>query len=925
VLRLRSFCSFLLLAVLLGVRAREPSTPHHTFAGDGWEATLRGEALSLRTASAPPLPTLELRPARVERGGEALGRLATGWRVDAKTVHVDHDGWTARFTPQPQGVELSWSFPIAPPGPGPLVVAVPASDVPRVGRAGRVRLGAAELGPATWVDATGRQTAIAPRTEAGETRYVVSEVLLDESTFPAVLDPLLSPALTRLDPTGAVGPLEGDHVDPVAAFNGSQWLLAWVDDDSANGDVLATFVDATSGAALNAPPLRVGSGTSSNALSRPAVAAGPSVSGFLVVWEQGGIRAARVSATGQVAPPFIISPSGIRPSVAFSSANGRFLVTWSNPASIQAAWVDPMANSSTPANVPITTGVDPSVACSPMRCLVAFTIPGLLDIGGLFFDGPAQQATPVSIQTATGTQSTPQVSWDGSTWVVTWRESPLPGNDTFVASVFDAGVFMQLVPSLLSPGSYATPTLDCGQGQCSLVFTNTVTPIIEEVRFSPASPTRPRQTLSSAGSRASGGTVSFGPAGGGVPPRLFAWSESRGGTGVIVARREPSPGSASVVSLGPASQAEGALAPGADGGALAVWIDTRNDPGDVFGRVIVFDGGARGPSFLISAEPGEQSSPAAAWNGTDWLVVYGDGARRLVARKVSANGVVDSSFFGVIDPDAGIGTAPRVSALAAVGDRFYVTWIENRAVFGARVTPGMPLIVEPLGGERLSPPTPVTCDHSAVASNGRSWLVVSACSTLGQFTLEGVEVSTDGGQRRFFVDAGATFVGEPAVAGGPVSWLVTWTESPALNGNIAASIITGPGLTLGPPFAIAATPSLEERFPSAAWSDWGFVVTWQEGGGPARLVRGVRLTQRGPQPFGPIGAMAGLPSAAPVACLAPGRCTILLEVDAQTSPPSRHLVRREVRNAPPMAMDSMVSVRGTTPFAFDVSEKRAMT
>ncbi len=112
---------------------------------------------------------------------------------------------TESVEPRGPGVELSWQFAAAPRGEGPLVVSFSTSVVVRSAGAPGFQLGDALLGPSTWVDATGQRFSLVTRARGSALEIEVPAEVLAQSTWPAVLDPLLLPGYFIDAPvTGAV-------------------------------------------------------------------------------------------------------------------------------------------------------------------------------------------------------------------------------------------------------------------------------------------------------------------------------------------------------------------------------------------------------------------------------------------------------------------------------------------------------------------------------------------------------------------------------------------------------------------------------------------------------------------------------------------------------------------------------------------------
>ena len=121
---------------------------------------------------------------------------------------------TERVEPMGDGFELSWRFEHEPRGEGPLRLRFSTSVTPAAREAFGWQLGVALLGPSTWVDAAGRRSALETRAVGDALEIEVPEAVLRQTSWPAVLDPLLLPSFFIDSPV--VGPVARTPVYVVA-------------------------------------------------------------------------------------------------------------------------------------------------------------------------------------------------------------------------------------------------------------------------------------------------------------------------------------------------------------------------------------------------------------------------------------------------------------------------------------------------------------------------------------------------------------------------------------------------------------------------------------------------------------------------------------------------------------------------------------
>jgi hypothetical protein len=187
------------------------------------------------------------------------------------------------------------------------------------------------------------------------------------------------------------------------------------------------------------------------------------------------------------------------------------------------------------------------------------------------------------------------------------------------------------------------------------------------------------------------------------------------------------------VSVAPDEQTEPAVASDGTGGSLIVWQDQRAghhtlSPGDIYSSRVGPTGGALDPEgVVVSAAVHGQQTPAVAWNGHRYLVVWTDDRHSpgenegywghvYGARVTRDNSVQDPS--GIPIETSWISEEPSV---AAKGPTFLVVWTEmhegRNGVYGSRVndagTPldGAGLVIE-TGDANSSRPS-VTNGHGA--------------------------------------------------------------------------------------------------------------------------------------------------------------------------------------------------------------------
>ena len=160
---------------------------------------------------------------------------------------------------------------------------------------------------------------------------------------------------------------------------------------------------------------------------------------------------------------------------------------------------------------------------------------------------------------------------------------------------------------------------------------------------------------------------------------------------------------------------------------LVVWTDNRSTtaPSDIYGNRITGGGTVRdGNGFLICDAGGNENSPSLAWNGQHWLVAWGNGD--IYGGRIREDGtLLDGSGFQIYSASG----SQQIPAVAWDGYAWYVIWSDDRAlsywsVLGARVSAGGAVMDSPAVG--IATNTTTQLYPSLAASPNDSTLIVWA-------------------------------------------------------------------------------------------------------------------------------------------------------------------------------------------------------
>ncbi len=623
----------------------------------------------------------------------------------------------------------------------------------------------------------------------------------------------------RLDATGA--PIDatpfpihmggGDQRSPKVAWNGTNWLVAWVGQISTASfytDAIFAARVAPDGTVLDTVPILVrsdlGSGTFGDVASDGA---GWSV--FFTGWEGAvaWVYGSRIAANGTLldaTPKRIHSPGGspFTPvGVSAEWAGNRYLVTWSqwsnNLDDIRARLTDSVLTPQGAAfDVATSTDyeVNPEVATNGAQFFVVWDRYNTCCVGGAskvygtrvttaggVLDGPIGVA--IYDDNGYGFQgSEPAVGWDGTQWIASWTEPATGGLRVNAGRISAAGVVLDFNGFEVEP-----------------------LPVRQEAS-----------------------AVAMLPGNG----SLVVWQDSRVNVGQpndVYAARIGTNGSSlplgSVANSAP-SQVHADSTSGVDGGAILVWTSLHSG----LTRVLVQGVSRLGDPLGAAVELASGSSlgnARIAFNGTIGLVTW-SGPSGVQARRIDANAQpIDTAPFFVMSGSR--------SDVAARGDTFLVT---------ALVPEANPQFVQ-VRSRRVSASTGAVLDASSV-SVGNSYATDQMVEAFDNGFLVAWEVhpshddphSTIGLRlvsaqnvpgTQSFVSSTSTYNSQPALAVGDSTALVVWKRGPSssLTEDIVARRI-GPGLALLGANIDVSTNALAQQWPRATFDGNQFVVAWQD-------------------------------------------------------------------------------------------------
>lgn len=469
--------------------------------------------------------------AAIQRGGAAIHLDAGSWSADVNVARRPvANGVREQATARRGTVEwdVVLDHPVA--GRGDLVISADLTGVagpprPAAGREGlhlslddgtRVRLGQTMV-----VDATGAELYRATPTVArGRVEMTVPTTVLERATYPLTIDPTVSgttpvstnvasaePAVafdgadflvvwteavngtievygaqvkgdgTQVQPTGAISTVDAttDRY-PSVAWNGTRFLVVWDDAFSATDhDIYGRQVN-PAGVPLGSPFPLASSATNQ---SKPSVTAGGS--NFYAVWtaqpSSDDVYGGRVDTNGALLDGNggrVVVGAGLGESAPDVDWNGTsYLVTYerlfiTNDPDIYGQQVDASANPvGTPFPIATVSGPEqaPKVASNGSDHLVVWQRGG--DILGARVSSSGVVLGGVTVSSATNTQSTPDVAFNG-VYLVAWRDRRDDHNAIWAARVATDGTVQDSDGILVEPGTetggFSGPAVAAGPG-----------------------------------------------------------------------------------------------------------------------------------------------------------------------------------------------------------------------------------------------------------------------------------------------------------------------------------------------------------------------------------------------------------------------------------------------------------------------------
>ncbi|MCX7995956.1 MAG: T9SS type A sorting domain-containing protein [candidate division WOR-3 bacterium] len=617
-----------------------------------------------------------------------------------------------------------------------------------------------------------------------------------------------------LEPFGIIiSRASNNQSSPAVAFDGNNYFVVWQDYRNGNADIYGARIN-TAGVLIDTNGIPIS--TASNNQAHPSIAFDGT--NYLVVWDDtrtGGtytdIYAARVSISGVVLDTGGILISNAvydqsNPAVAFDGTN--YLVVWQDNYYSTSNW-DIMGARVTPAGV-------------------------VLDPNGF------------SISYATNYQWYPAVAFDGTNYLVVWGDRRSgPREDIYGARVSRTG-------AVLDPDGFPISTAATnGQYFPAVAFDGTnylvvwddyrsTTHNIYGARVTPAGTVLDPngRVISNAARDQLYPAVAFG-----ATNYFVCWDDYRSNTdndiyGARVSR------DGSVVDMNGiliSSSLNYQLAPAAafDGtNYLVVWEDARAiSYSDVYGARISPGGIVLNPiSIGISTATNDQMAPAVAFDGTNYLVVWEDKRSGtyfdIYGTRVDQSGTVLNPSGIIVSNAANHQESP---ALAFDGTNYLVVWQDKRGgtyydIYGTRID---------RSGTVLNPSGIAISTASldqvmpAVAFDGTNYLEVweyyrNSSSAPDIYCTRGNTSGTVLNPAGIAISTASQYQMTPCVTFGGGNYLVVWIDMRNGNWDIYGARVNPSGTVLDPSGIPICTNTSTQMAPAVGFDGVNYVVVWQD-------------------------------------------------------------------------------------------------
>jgi hypothetical protein len=273
---------------------------------------------------------------------------------------------------------------------------------------------------------------------------------------------------------------------------------------------------------------------------------------------------------------------------------------------------------------------------------------------------------------------------------------------------------------------------------------------------------------------------------------------------------------------------------------LVVWEDNRTSNWDIYGRFVDALGNTVGETFKIVGYSPNRYGPVVGWNGTNYLVVWRQPTAKanyhLKAIRVNTSGGIVGSEITICTGSLRGQSWPNY-AVTSDGDNYLVVW-EDTATLGDVHGNIVNSSGTPQGEFTICAETGYQTNPS-VDWTGAYYLVVWQGNP-GDYRNEiyGIRLNSSGStvgsyiliRAVDYVEVNATY--RPKVVGSDSVWFVVWEEKPMDGVDVIYGATVDTFGTASSAFEISR-PDSNERYPDVAFDGYGlsgnrWLVVWQD-------------------------------------------------------------------------------------------------
>lgn len=652
-----------------------------------------------------------------------------------------------------------------------------------------------------------------------------------------------------IDTSIAYCPKENGQGYSAVAFNGTNYLVVWEDEESGSWDIYGTRVS-SEGVVIDQAGFAISARTSRERF--PAVTS--LGSNWLVVWCDGryssysyDIFCARVLETGIILDPngiAVCTTNNTKANPAVSSDGSSYMVVWQDQ-KIRGSRIDQSGYVYHPQGFGISpTGYmaeEPSITYGINNFLVTWHADCIndFDIYGTRVNhyGVVLDPSGIPICTAVDDQYVPEATFGGENWLVVWVDTRSDSFRIYGTRVNQAGVVLDSLGFCIIPNldDQTMPDVASLGSNYFVIWSQNYFGIFG------ARVTLDGVVLDSSGIDISttGYNEQIPSIAAGSTNYLVTWTEERflvdwNVYGGRVNEDGVTLDSADILLSRTVNRQHSPAVAFGNSNYFVVWEDYRGDPyPDIYGARISQTGIILDSiGFPIATGEGSLRSPSVVYDGTNYLVVWSDGD--IYGTRITQDGTILDTLTIPISIASGEQEAPSV---AFDGTNYLVVWQDQRSsyyddIYGARVDQSGN-VLDPAG---IAIATVFDYQgYPSVAFDGTNYFVVWEDYRSDNWDIYGARVSPNGvvldPSGIEIATATAVYEEQPSVAFDGVNYLVVYVHwTPPYDPDIYGTLVNQDGNVLYPDSFAICTASYTQWQPTVDFDGTTYFVLWRHSG-----------------------------------------------------------------------------------------------